>query len=93
MNVFEAIKKGDEISSTTKTVIDSRKPQPRYNDTNNIKQNSMNYVLYEGKVSITFEWTDDDGITEDDLNVYQKYLEDQSKKNKLRSIELDSLLD
>ena len=40
-----AIKKGDEISSTTKTVIDSRKPQPRYNDTNNIKQNSMNYVL------------------------------------------------
>ena len=73
------MQKDNEISSTTKTVIDSRKPQPKYNDTNNIKQNSMNYVLYEGKVSITFEWTDDDGITEDDLNVYQKYLEDQSE--------------
>jgi len=73
------IKKGQEISSTTKTAIDSRKPQPKYNDTNNIKQNSMNYVLYEDKVSITFEWTDDDGITQDDLDVYKKYLQDQKE--------------
>ena len=71
------VKKGQELTTQGKYRIDKRIPLVKYNDTNNIKKNVQNYILTKGKISVLYNWIDEDNITENDLNVYEEYLTNQ----------------
>lgn len=71
------VKKGQEISTQGKYRIDKRIPLAKYNDTNNIKKNVQNYILTKGKISVLYNWINEDNITENDLNVYEEYLNNE----------------
>ena len=44
-------------------------------DSDKICINGMTYVLIKGKIKATWKWNDEDGVTEDDINVFKAYHE------------------
>ena len=44
-------------------------------DSDKICINGMTYVLIKGKIKATWKWNDEDGVTENDINVFKAYHE------------------
>lgn len=58
--------KDDRVHKELKTV---------HPESDKICINGMTYILIKGKIKATWKWTDEDGITEDDINVFKTYHE------------------
>ena len=70
----DEVKAGQEITRIGKMDLDPGNIKNFHTLSNKIKQNQQNYILVNGSVSITYEWTDEDEIQESDVDSFIEYL-------------------
>ena len=70
------VKAGQEITRTGKMDLDPGTVKSFHPASNKIKENQKNYILVNGSVSVTYEWTEEDEINESDVDAFIQYLND-----------------
>ena len=73
---YENIEMGMEIGRVGKMELDPARIKKKHPYSNKIKENQQNYFLVNGSVRVTYEWIDEDGIQESDVDAFIRYLDD-----------------